>query len=214
MLESVAEAVRRQGCPVAAACAVAAWITLGLAGCGKRTPPSTSAAAVRGSEVVGGGEIEDEGGADLPTDPREVDAWTRAERGGDDDRMRLVDLVGCDRLREEAANPKLRATAIQSMAYCRDFSALPWLAGVAASAHGDEGIDALDAIVEQAARPRKSTDPDDADELADGCHRLLALSRTPQQPRARRVRAIRALRMLAERGCVNRADIPSDLDAK
>jgi hypothetical protein len=209
--EIVAEAVRR---PFRAAVGCAAWVALALAGCGKRTPPSTSAAAVRGSEVAGSGEFEDDGGAELPTDPREVDAWARAEQGGDEDRMRLVDLVGCDRLREQAARPKLRATAIQSMAYCRDFSALPWLAGVAASARGNEGIDALDAIVEQAARPRKSTDPDDADELADGCHRLLALSRAPQQPRARRVRAIRALRMLAERGCVNRADIPTDLDAR
>ena len=42
---------------------------------------------------------------------------------------------------------------------------------------------------------------------------LLALARATGQSKARRVNAIRALRMLADRGCVRRADIPVDFDA-
>lgn len=209
----MAEAVTRPRSHGVVAAAWAAWLALAV-GCGKRTPPSASAAAAMGSEARSKAPSGAGAGADLPTDPREIDAWARAEDGGEEERVRLEDLEGCDRLREAADNPKLRATAIRTMAYCRDFSVLPWLAEVATSAPGDEGVDALDAIVEQAASPRRSTDPDDAAELSDGCARLLALSRAPQQPRARRVRAIRALRMLAERGCVSRSDIPTDLDAK
>jgi len=196
----------RGGCLCAAA-----WLALGPLACGKRTAPGAPASALRQSEADGEGGPD---GAELPTDPREVDAWARAERGDEEDRMRLYDLVGCERLLEASSIVKLRATAIEAMAYCRDFSVLPWLAAVATSGRGDEAIDALDAIVEQAARPRTATDPDDAEELADGCRALLALSRAPQQAPARRVRAVRALRMLAERGCVTRGDIPTDLDAK
>jgi len=210
----MAESVKRPRCGLAVAGVSAAWVALVAAGCGKGTPAGASAAAVSAS--AGGGSIAagGEGASDGPSDAREAEAWQFARQGSEEDRMRLEDLVGCERLREAAETPTLRATAIQSMAYCPDFSALPWLVHVAASARGDEGIEALDAIVEQAARPRRATDPDDADELAEGCRALLALSRAPEQPRVRRVRAIRALRMLAERGCVNRADIPTELDAK
>jgi hypothetical protein len=100
------------------------------------------------------------------------------------------------------------------MSYCDDFSELPWLTSIAASAKDGEAIEALDAILDQAARPRRPTDPEDAQELWTGCQALLALSKSTGQPRPRRVMAVRALRMLSERGCVKRAEIPSDLDAK
>jgi hypothetical protein len=101
------------------------------------------------------------------------------------------------------------------MAYCRDFSELPWLVGVATqSRKGAEGTDALEAIVELAAHPRLAVDPEDAAELREGCQALVTLSRAAGQAKEHRVLAVRALRMLAERGCVNRADIPVDFDAK
>jgi hypothetical protein len=147
-------------------------------------------------------------------DPMEAEAWARAQSGADEDRMRLADLVGCEGLRERADVPAQRSIAIRAMHFCSDFSELPWLASVAASGRDDEAADALDAIVDQAARPRRPTDPEDAQELFAGCQSLLDLSRSSGQPRARRVVAVRALRMLSDRGCVKRADIPSDLDAK
>jgi hypothetical protein len=100
------------------------------------------------------------------------------------------------------------------MQYCRDFSELPWLAEVATTGSDEEAKEALDAVVELAARPRRATDPEDADELHTGCGALLELARGAERPRVRRVMAIRALRMLSERGCVKKAEIPTELDAK
>jgi hypothetical protein len=152
--------------------------------------------------------------ADEPMSPAEEQAWARAEDGGEAESVRLVDLVGCTTLRERAKVPERRAAAIRAMSGCDDFSELPWLASLAADGRDDEALAALDAIVDQAARPRRPADPEDAEELASGCQTLLALSRATSEPRPRRVLAVRSLRMLAERGCVKKSDIPTDLDAK
>jgi hypothetical protein len=159
--------------------------------------------------VAGGAEV-DAG----PMDDREEQAWAQADAGEPQELMRLSDLLGCETLRERASIPSLRTSAVRAMAYCPDFSELPWLADVAAGVRDDDAIAALGAIVDLAARPRHATDPEDADELHAGCGALLALARAPDRPRPRRVLAIRALRMLAERGCVARTDIPNDLDAR
>ena len=149
-----------------------------------------------------------------PMEPMEAEAWARAVSGVDEDRMRLADLVGCDSLRERADVPAQRSTAIRAMSFCTDFSQLPWLASIASTGRDDEAADALDSIVDQAARTRRPTDAEDGQELSAGCQSLLELARAPRQPRARRVMAVRALRMLSDRGCVKRAEIPADLDAK
>jgi hypothetical protein len=184
----------------------------GLVGCGKRAAPGASSIF----DLSGGSDPNAQASDDVPPpDARELEAWTQADQGGEDEQTRLANLVGCVGLRERAMNPSLRSTAIRAMAYCRDFSELPWLAGVATqSRKGAEGTDALDAIVELAAHPRLAVDPEDAAELREGCQALVALSRAAGQPKEHRVLAVRALRMLADRGCVNRADIPVDFDAK
>ncbi len=99
------------------------------------------------------------------------------------------------------------------MQYCRDFSELPLLAQVGTDGNDADARSALDSAVALAARPRRSVDPEDADELHAGCATLLSLARAVDRPRDRRVLAIRALRMLSEYGCVKRSDIPADLDA-
>jgi hypothetical protein len=175
-----------------------------LTACNKGAGPSVATmAGVENVEAV-----------QTPMDPREAKAWSRAQSGADEDRLRLAELVGCESLRERAQGAAQRSTAIRAMSFCGDFSELPWLASIAASGRDDEAAEALDAIADQAARPRRPTDPEDAQELAAGCQSLLDLSRSTGQPQSRRVMAVRALRMLSERGCVKRADIPSDLDAK
>ena len=100
------------------------------------------------------------------------------------------------------------------MQYCTDFSELPWLVQVGATGKDDEAKAALGSVVELAARPRRPVDPEDAVELHAGCGALLELAKAADRPRERRVLAIRALRMLSDRGCVKRAEIPTDLDAK
>jgi hypothetical protein len=190
------------------------WSTLLVATvhCSKSRPSNVSTAS--GSTLEGEAPVAADEDAGAPMEPREVEAWAQADGGEAPELIRLVNLVGCAGLQERASSKALRATALRAMAYCPDFSELPWLADVAASGLADEPLLALDAVVEQAARPRRAVDPEDADELHAGCSGLLALSRSAAVPKERRVLAIRALRMLAERGCVHVEDIPKDLDAK
>jgi hypothetical protein len=178
--------------------------------CGKSAAPGASASA-RGSVAK---DVLDTGDDAEPMDAREAEAWARARDGDDEDRMRLADQLGCEGLRERASEPTLRSTAIRAMAGCQDFAQLPWLADLASAAEDGDAIAALESIVDQAARRRRATDPEDAEELHEGCGKLLALARAADRPQRRRVMAIRALRMLSERGCVKASDIPKDLDAK
>ncbi|HEX3345129.1 MAG TPA: hypothetical protein VHS09_11185 [Polyangiaceae bacterium] len=198
-----------------------AVVGAGGAGCGKSTAPSASMPSPGGSGAGGGdaGAAATAAGTDdagaAPMDAREAMAWTAAtaKDADADDLARLADLVGCEGLRERSDDASRRLTALRAAQFCRDFSELPWLAEVAASGTDEEARAALDAAVELAARPRRATDPDDADELHVGCGALLDLARGPERPRERRVLAIRALRMLVDRGCVKKTDIPTDLDA-
>ena len=191
-----------------------AFAVLAAVDCGKGSTPAVSAiASASGSAAASGCVACDDAGV-VAMDPQEADAWTRAKEGDEDDRVRLADLVGCGGLEDGAARADLRMTAIQAMAYCRDFTELPWLAGIAAGDDESQALAALDSIVDLAARPRRAVDPEDADELHGGCAALLALARAPERSRDRRVLAVRALRMLVDRGCVKSADIPTDVDAK
>jgi hypothetical protein len=185
-------------------------------GCGKSTAPSASMpSASVGSAVAvdASGAAGDDAGA-APMDAREAAQWEAAKEKDPEELARLEDLVGCEGLKERAVDAELRGTAIQAMQYCRDFSELPWLVEVGATGKDEEAKAALDAIVELSARPRRATDPEDADELHTGCRALLDLAKAVDRPKERRVRAIRALRMLADRGCVKGAEIPTDLDAR
>jgi hypothetical protein len=147
-------------------------------------------------------------------DAREAAQWSAAADQDPEELMRLEDLVGCQGLRDRASQPNLRVTAIHAMKYCPDFTELPWLVDLAAEKNDDEARAALETIDELAARPRRATDPEDADELHAGCGGLLAFARSPSRAKDRRVLAVRALRMLSERGCVRREDIPKDVDVR
>jgi hypothetical protein len=150
-----------------------------------------------------------------PMDPRERAQWAAAAEGDPEELMRLANLVGCEGLRERAlADASLRRVALRAAAYCPDLSELPWLAEVAGGSDDADARAALEAIGDLAAAPRRATDPEDAADLREGCTSLLALSRAAGRAKERRVLAIGALRMLADRGCVKRADIPTDLDAR
>ena len=172
----------------------------------------TATVGSAGAVDAAGTTADDAGTA--PMDAREAAQWAAAREGDPEELARLEDLVGCEGLRERADDTELRGTAVQAMQYCPDFSELPWLVEVGTTGKDEEARSALDAVVELAARPRRATDPEDADELHSGCGALLDLAKAVDRPRERRVRAIRALRMLADRGCVKRAEIPTDLDAR
>jgi hypothetical protein len=201
---------------------LAVAILVGM-GCGKSTAPSASMPSPGVPSATGGdaASIAAAGAGDdaglAPMDAREAAQWTAAGAKDVDpeELARLADLVGCEGLRERGVEAaERRMTALRAMQYCRDFSELPWLADVATTGSDEEARAALDAAVELAARPRRATDPEDADELHVGCGTLLALAKGAERPKERRVLAIRALRMLVDRGCVKKADIPTELDAK
>jgi hypothetical protein len=197
--------------------AIFALAVLAGMGCGKSTAPSAS---MPSSSVPSAGagdaapvSATDDAGV-TPMDAREAAEWAAASAKDVDpeELARLADLVGCEGLREHGDDATLRPTAIRAMQYCHDFSELPWLAQVATTGTDDDAQAALDAVVELAARPRRATDPEDADELHVGCGALLDLARGVERPKERRVKAIRALRMLTDRGCVKKTDIPTEFD--
>ena len=196
---------------------VASWrplLFVLLAGCGKSTPPNavTASSSASVSPSASAASMPD---ATVPTvDGRIVELWLRARDGDGAELARLVDEEGSLGLVERGADPQLRLTALRALAYAKDFVGLPWLSEVAEEGSDADAALALDAAIELAARPRRDTDPEDADELHDGCTRLFELSKKETAPKERRIGAIRALRMLADRGCVKRDQIPKDLDAR
>ncbi len=177
-----------------------------LAGCGKSSPavPSAGSSSVGAPSVVLGASLPDA----EALDPREADLWARAEDGGADDLLRLADREGSSGLVERAADLSLRRTALRAMAFVHDFVGLPLLAEAAAGSDEADARAALESAVELAAARRTARDPEDAEELKEGCERLLALAKDASAPKARRVLAVDALRMLSERGCVTREEIP------
>jgi hypothetical protein len=175
-------------------------------GCGKCSSAPSSATA-------GGGQAEPQA-EQAPIDSREAAQWAAAAQGDPEELMRLEGLVGCDGLRDRATRRDLRVTAVLAMQYCHDLSLLPLLAELASAGSDTEAQAALGVIRELAARRRLATDPEDALELRAGCSALLALARATSRPRDRRAAAVSAIRMLADRGCVQRAEIPTDLDLK
>lgn len=187
----------------------------GIVSCGKGKSPDAAVPSASSAAPALALEHASDGGDDAGAtiDPREAAQWAAAREGEPEELMRLADLVGCEGLADGAAIPDLRPTALSAMQYCRDFSELPLLAQVATEGNDADARLALGSAVALAARPRRSVDPEDADELHAGCVTLLSLARAVDRPRDRRVLAIRALRMLSEYGCVKRPDIPSDLDA-
>lgn len=136
--------------------------------------------------------------------------WANAKDGDPEDLATLATHEGPMGLVEAAADPERRATALRAMAHARGFSHVPFLARVAKGENKEEAALALDALVDLAARPRTSEEPEDAEELEEGCRALASLANDARADRTRRVPAIRALRMLP----CPKLEIATDLDSK
>lgn len=163
------------------------------------TSASTSRAAVREAAI--------NAGADEPL------LWQHGRLGDAENLSNLAGYEGPVGLAEVAdRDPSLRLIAIKAMAYVPGWAALPYLVKTAAGSGDDEARLGVESILELAARPRTSVDPEDAAELEEGCKGLLALAKDAGRSRWRRVGAVRALRMMP---CpVKPEEIPSDVDAK
>lgn len=136
--------------------------------------------------------------------------WELAKDGEEEDLATLAVHEGPEGLIEGAARPDQKMTAIRAMAYARGWAQLPYLATIAAAKDDAEAKAALESIVDLAARPRRSEDPEDAAELEEGCTKLVTLAKAADREKARRVQAIRALRMMP----CPKTDLPTDLDAR
>jgi hypothetical protein len=179
-------------------------------GCGKRAPAGGAASAGQASSSSSsGGSLEaDAAVQNVPL------LWSSAKEGEAEDLAALAAHEGALGLVEAAGDAALRSTAIRAMGYAHGWAQLPFLAKTASGKDDDEARLALDASLELAIRPRTSEDPEDADELREGCESLVALARDSARPRPRRVAAARVLRMIP---CPPRKageELPSDLDAK
>jgi hypothetical protein len=136
--------------------------------------------------------------------------WELAKDGEEEDLATLAVHEGAAGLVEGAARPEQRLTAIKAMAHARGWAQLPFLANVALGKDDAEALAALESVVDLAARPRTSVDPEDKAELEEGCTKLVTLAKAADRDKARRVPAIRALRMMP----CPAAELPTDLDAK
>ena len=187
----------------AAAAVVVLFATCG--GCGRsnpNTPPGAASASASSTTGEGGAAPS----VAIPSDR----FWELAKDGEEEDLATLAVHEGAAGLVDGASRADQRMTAIKAMAYARGWAQLPYLSTIALAKDDAEAKAALESIVDLAARPRTSGDPEDKNELEEGCGKLVDLAKAADRDKARRVLAIRALRMMP---CPN-ADLPTDLDAK
>lgn len=141
---------------------------------------------------------------------RDVAMWTSARQGTVEDLASLAVHEGGAGLVEAAAEDELRPTALRAMGYARGWSHLPYLAGVVGGKNDEEARLALESTLELAARPRRSEDVEDADELREGCEALAALANDDGRKKDLRTGVLNALRMMP----CPKLDLKADLDAK
>ncbi len=175
--------------------------------CGRRQAATSGDAATK---PTGSNEAAALRAGEADASPSASLLWANAKDGDAEDLAALAAHEGAAGLVEATIDPSLRPTAIRAMAYARGWAQLPFLSRVAGGKDDTEARLALDATIDLAARPRVSEDPEDADELKEGCEGLLALARDVARARVRRVLALRALRMMP----CPKADFPADVDAK
>ena len=176
--------------------------------CGKGPGGDPSVAPTASSgPVVSRTSIPAEAG---PVAARDLAMWTNARDGGAEDLGSLATHEGAAGLVEAASEPELRATALRARGRARGWAQLPFLAVTAAGKSDDDARLALESVSQLAARPRRSEDVEDTDELREGCEKLGALARDAERPRDRRIASLRALRMMP----CPKQELPSDLDAR
>jgi len=137
--------------------------------------------------------------------------WARAAEGAEEDVMRLARTLGPGGLADGATTKETTLLAARAMAHTDGLAALPWLADKAAAGDAEIALEAAESAVRLAARGRDQRDPEDAEEMREGCTKLLALAKG-SAPKALKIKAIRAMRLLADRGCQKADDIPKDFD--
>jgi hypothetical protein len=179
--------------------AIALFATCG--GCGRKADSKDAASPTATTD----------GGVDADAPPaRSPLMWESAKSGEVEELTNLAVHEGAAGLIEATTDADLRPVAIRAMGFAHGYAQMPFLVKSASGKDDAEAALALDAVLEIAARPRRQEDPEDAEELKDGCEGLAGLAKDGARPKTRRIAAIRALRMLP----CPKLDVPTDLDAK
>jgi hypothetical protein len=161
-------------------------------------PPSLSAEPAKESELA-----KDE-------------LWHRALEGDPIDLARLADREGAGGLLEglEEGGP-IGLIALAALPFADDAdTAYQRLGEIVRQLDPAATGPVVQAIYDMAARPRRQTEPLDPPGMRACAEALMTLAERKSLTKNLRVPAISALRLLAERGAVAPAAIPSDLDPK
>lgn len=178
-------------------------------GCGKRPrSPADGGGPASGARSSGSAAPA---GSDAGPAVDDALAWENAREGDVEDLVALAVQEGAAGLVEAAGDRDRKKTALRAMAFARGWAQLPYLAKTAGERDDEDARLALEAITELGNRPRRSEDPEDAEELKEGCEALASLVRDVSRPRGRRVLALRGIRLVP---CPAGKELPGDLDAK
>jgi hypothetical protein len=155
--------------------------------------------------------------APLGPSPRESDPrWKRAPDEDPAEHQRLALAVGAAGLLEGVNDGgEIAAVALAALPYADDADiALARLAELAAGADVSLRRPILSAILAIAGEPRRSRELLDPEGVRRAAEAMLTLAARQDVPREERALAISAARALAEKGYVDPARIPGDLDPR
>jgi len=144
------------------------------------------------------------------------DLWRRALDRDPIDLARLADREGAGGLLEglEEGGP-IALAALAALPFADDAdAAFQRLGEIVRQLDPAATAPVLEAIVDMAARPRRQSEPVDPPGLRTCAEALMTLAERKSLAKSVRAPAISALRLLAERGAVAAAAIPTDLDPK
>lgn len=184
-------------------------IAVCIVACGRTSP---TANAPDSSKPVPSTVAASDGG-EGPREAHEAmdELWSRAAEGAEEDVIRLARTLGPTGLADGATTKETNRLAAKAMAYTEGLAGLAWLADKAAGEDTELALEAAESAVRLAARGRDQNDPEDVEEMREGCKKLLAVSKG-SAPKPLKIKAIRAMRLLADRGCQKVEDIPKDFD--
>ncbi|MET0595562.1 MAG: thiamine biosynthesis protein [Polyangiaceae bacterium] len=146
----------------------------------------------------------------------EDDLWRRALDGDPIDLARLADREGAGGLLEglEEGGP-ISLAALLALPFAVDADLAYQRLGEIVRQLDPRAVGpVVQAIADMASRPRRQSEPLDPPGLRSCGEALLVLAEQKSLAKTVRAPAISALRLLAERGAVNAAAIPTDLDPK
>jgi hypothetical protein len=188
----------------------AAVALVALAACSARPEPSSGGPAHAGAASATALARPPSARA---SDPR----WIRA--GGDEpiERIRLAEAVGAEELVDALDDGgAIEKTALSAIPFARDadLALAPLAARAAAAAAAPERTALLESLLAVAGRPRDQRDPIDPEGVRAAAATLVAIAGRASLPRDDRALAVSAARALADKGWIEAARIPTDLDPR